>query len=150
MTTSEVPKLTPEDYRDALTEVSFILDILAGTVDDLMGGATASVGRVAGRHQARRLPIHAPNPTVASLFEQLRSLDNLGCELELKADQCTVEIGHCFVRGVCREKAMQLGGNLCRLYHFYLDGIINEFLMRPTRSHLLSTGNCCSMRLEIR
>jgi hypothetical protein len=143
------PELTSQDYQDALTEVSFLLDILASTVDDLMGGATVSVGRVAGRHQARRLPIYVEAPNVDSVVTALNELEKLGAEFRVATDNEVLEFGHCAIRAVCNNRKLELGGNLCRLYHYYLDGVINEFLLRPTRSHLLSTGSACRVRLEI-
>lgn len=142
--------LDASDYRNALTEVSFLLDILAATVDDLMGGATVSLGRVAGRNQARRLPIFIESPTLTSVVEALRHHQHLGAQFSLLPDSETIEFGHCAIRAVCAQRGQPLGGNLCRVYHYYLDGIINEFLLRPTRSHLDSTGDSCRVHVEVR
>ena len=37
--------LTLEDHKAAFTEVAFLIDIFAATIDNIMGGATSSVGR---------------------------------------------------------------------------------------------------------
>jgi hypothetical protein len=149
MNVTDGPELSSQDYQDALTEVSFLLDILAATVDDLMGGGTVSVGRVAGRHQARRLPIYVEKPTVKAVISELNRLDKLGAQMRVCEDEKTLEFDHCAIRVVCKNRNIELGGNLCRLYHYYLDGIINEFLLRPTRSQILNTGTSCATRLEI-
>lgn len=150
MTSADAPTLSDNDYRNAMTEVSFLLDILATTVDDLMGGATVSVGRVAGRHQARKLPIYLQNPSVGEVLSALNEYSQLGTKFTFDSASNTLDFSHCAIREVCQARQLELGGNLCRLYHFYLDGVINEFLLRPTRSLLVSTGTCCQAQLEIR
>jgi hypothetical protein len=63
MSESELSSLTEDDHRQAFTEVSFLLDIFASTIDDVMGGSTATVGRIAGRKMARKLPIYMQRPS---------------------------------------------------------------------------------------
>jgi hypothetical protein len=40
--------LTPQDYQKAYVEVAFLLDAFASTIDNIMGGNTTPVGRIAG------------------------------------------------------------------------------------------------------
>jgi hypothetical protein len=47
ITTNEL-SLSLEDHAKAKTEISFLLEIFADTIVELMGGATAAVGRMAG------------------------------------------------------------------------------------------------------
>lgn len=61
-----------EEHRLAFIEVSFLLSIFATTVHDMMGGATAPVGRVAGRQAAAKLPVHLPEPTPAAVLEVVK------------------------------------------------------------------------------
>ena len=59
---------TLDDHQKAFTEISFLLHIFAATVDELMGGATAPVGRIAGRRAARKLPLHLGKRAVPTAF----------------------------------------------------------------------------------
>ncbi len=149
MTSTQLGAPSTADYCNALTEVSFLLDILAATVDDLMGGATVSVGRISGRHQARRLPIYVEQPTLESVVSALQEFGQLGAEFGLVAADSSLEFRHCAIRRVCQSRQIELGGNLCKLYHYYLDGVLNEFLLRPTRSRLTVTGPKCRAMLEV-
>jgi hypothetical protein len=47
MSSETVMGLTMEDHQKAFTEVAFLIDIFTSTIDNIMGGATASVGRIA-------------------------------------------------------------------------------------------------------
>ena len=60
-------ELSLEDHQEAFSEVSFILDIFAATPSELMGGATASVGRIAGRHYLAVLGIEQEGFAIAGL-----------------------------------------------------------------------------------
>ena len=68
--------LTPEDYQKATVEVAFLLDAFASTIDNIMGGNTAPVGRIAGRDTAKKLPLELVDPSlqeiVAALAESVR------------------------------------------------------------------------------
>jgi hypothetical protein len=150
MTTESTGVPTPQDREDAMTEVCFLLDILASTVDDLMGGATASVGRVAGRQLARRLPFYLPDATLPEVVACLSGQGQLGVIMSGGDAGKPLIVDHCVVREVCRRRGQELGGTLCQLYHHYLDGLINQMLLRPTRSTLKSAGDRCVLSCETR
>ena len=64
--------LTMDDHRAVFTGVSFLLEIVAATVSQLMGSATASVGRIACRHFARKVPVTLVAPTLQSLMSRFQ------------------------------------------------------------------------------
>lgn len=151
---SDRPELTQtlDDHRSAFTEVSFLLDIFARTVASLMGGATASVGRIAGRHFARKLPVSlregTPEEAMTAFAGQVRkgfdiTFTKTGTGLDLT-------IGRCAMRSVCQSRQAEPGGDVCRLYHMFIDGVINELYSRPTKSTITSVGDVCTARMEIR
>lgn len=141
---------TPEEHRQAFTEVSFLLDIFATTVDDLMGGATASVGRVAGRHMARKLPLAIPEQTLRAAAEALAGYGELGVRPAAGAEDGLLTFEDCAVRRVCRARGREPGGDLCRLFHFYLDGVLDGLTGRPVRSAIESAGDRCAIRVATR
>lgn len=144
------PAPTPEEHRQAFTEVSFLLDILASTVDDLMGGATVSVGRAAGRHMARKLPLSLPEPTLRAAAEALAAYGQLGVRPRLGPEGGVLAFDACAVRGVCRARGREPGGDLCRLFHCYLDGVLDGLTGRPVRSTIATAGDACTVRVETR
>ena len=144
--------LTLDDHQQAFTEVSFLLDIFAATIDSLMGGATVSVGRIAGRQMARNLPLYLPNPQLPDVLAALAEHMRAGFEISFHCTGATAELtfGHCVIRDVCHTRNLPLGGELCRLFHHYTDGLVNELCLRPAKSALESGSDTCRAQLEIR
>lgn len=144
--------LTVDDHRKAFTEVSFLLDIFSSTIDNLMGGATASVGRIAGRHMARNMPVYLPAPNLPDALAALADRMKAGFDIRFQCAGQGAEItfGRCVIREVCHARDLPVGGELCRLFHYYTDGIVNELCLRPAKSALVSSGENCRALLEVR
>jgi len=145
-------ELSLQDHQRAFTEVSFLLDIFAATVGDLTGGQTASIGRVAGRQLARKLPLHLPEPTLAKVLEALHATLARGFSFQATVREGAAELrlGRCVVREVCRERGKQPGGDLCCLFHSFFDGMVNELLARSAKSVIAAGEEECTAELEIR
>ena len=150
MSESSLCDVTLEDHKNGFNEVAFLLDIFAATVDNIMGGATAPVGRIAGREMARKLPVYLTNASMeetVSLLAQ-RMKHGFGFSLEQSGDQTTLDFGTCVLRDVCSQRKIPTGGPMCRLFHSYFDGILNELISRPVKSAIVSCGESC--RLDVR
>ena len=145
-------ELTLEDHQKASTEISFLLDIFASTVDDLMGGATATVGRIAGRHMGKKLPLYMKEPNVEDILNGLQEQFGEGFEFTFEADDSGADMTfkHCALRDVCRERNLELGGEICRMFHFAIGGVVNELMGRPAKASITSTGDTCESRLLVR
>lgn len=143
--------VTIEDHRRAFTEVSFLLDAFAVTLIDIMGGATVSVGRSAGRQMARKLPDHLPEPTLESVLDVLANRLSKGFDMTYERGEdgeMLVLFERCAIRQVCEARGKPVGGDLCRLFRNYLDGVVCELLARPVRSTVVSCGDSCRVRME--
>lgn len=146
-----VAPVTLEDHQRAFTEVSFLLDAFATALGDIMGGATVSVGRGAGRQMARKLPDYLPEPTIDAVLGIIADRLRKGFEMSVeRGENGEVELrfDRCAIRQVCEARGKQPGGDLCRIFRNYLDGVICELLCRPTRSSVISCGKSCRIRLE--
>lgn len=152
MSESQLVVLREEDYESAFTEVSFLLSILSTSLHELMGGAGASIGRLAGRHAARKFPLHVPEPELATVLEALSRYLAGGFQWrsEPRPDGAEIEYQECVVREVCRRRGVEPGGELCALVHHYLDGVINELLGRRAKTAIESAGPQCRTVLEVR
>lgn len=149
MTNDNALQITPEDHQMAFTEVSFLIGSFANTIDNIMGGATAPVGRIAGRDMAKKLPLNLDNPTLVQVLDLLSKRMQAGFEMTISSlDDNTAEIryGRCALREVCKVRNRQTGGSVCRLYHSYFDGIVNELLHRPVKSELLEVADSCLIK----
>ncbi len=140
-----------QEHQLAFTEISFLLDIFASTVGELMGGATASVGRIAGRQMARKLPIYQTEPTWDTVMQEVSKHLKRGYDISYGAEEeGNVDIHRCAIREVCRTRELEPGGDICKLFHFYLDGIVNELLHRPVRSTLNIFEKSCRCHMVIK
>jgi hypothetical protein len=150
----DIPELnlTLEDHQKAFTEISFLLDIFAATIDNLMGGATASVGRIAGRQMAKKLPFYFAHPGLNEVLEALAAHFQGGVKISFTCNRggADVGFGQCAIREVCKNREIQPGNVLCKLFHFYFDGVVNELCSRPVKSTIQSAGEVCQTRMEVR
>ncbi len=44
----------------------------------------------------------------------------------LEADEIQVKVGRCFVRELCQQQGLELGGELCVLFYNYLAGYVGR------------------------
>ena len=143
-------EITLEDHKDAFNEVAFLMDIFTSTIDNIMGGATAPVGRIAGREMARKLPVYLNNPSLEEAIAVLASRMKSGFEfsLEESGGEKQVVFDRCALRDVCSLRKIDTGGAMCRLFHAYFDGIVNELISRPVKSEIVSAGKQCVTRIR--
>ena len=140
-------ELTPEDYQKAYVEIAFLLDAFAGTIDNIMGGNTAPVGRIAGRDFACKLPVDLTDPTLQDVIKVLGEQFHAGFEFALDGDKLVFK--KCILRDMCRMRNIQTGAALCRLFHAYFDGIANGLLCRPVKSMIVSVGEECRFQTAV-
>lgn len=139
--------LSPEDYQKATVEVAFLLDAFASTIDNIMGGNTAPVGRIAGRDTAGKLPLHLTDPTLQDIVAILGTQMHAGFDFTLEGDKLVFK--SCIIREMCAMRKIETGGALCRLFHSYFDGIINGLLCRPVKSTIDSVGDQCQLQTAV-
>jgi len=139
--------LCPEDYQKAQVEVAFLLDAFASTIDNIMGGNTAPVGRIAGRDTASKLPVSLTDPTLADIVDLLGKQMNAGFEFTLEGEN--LHFKRCIIRDMCKLRNIPAGEAVCRLFHAYLDGIINGLLCRPAKSTIVSVGDACTTHIAV-
>jgi hypothetical protein len=139
--------LSPEDYQKATVEVAFLLDAFASTIDNIMGGNTAPVGRIAGRDTAGKLPINLTDPTLEDIVKILSAQMRAGFDFALDGDR--LRFKSCIIRDMCGMRTIETGGALCRLFHSYLDGIVNGLFCRPVKSTIVSVGEECHLQTAV-
>lgn len=150
ITTNEL-NLTLEDHQKAKTEISFLLEIFADTIVELMGGATATVGRMAGRHIAEKLPVYLPNPDLESVMLAVKEHFASGYDISFKCEEDAAELifGRCAIRDILKERGIEVGGDLCKVFHYALAGIVNQLLKKGAKGIIVTPGEQCVTRVEI-
>lgn len=145
--TEDVFGLEAGDYQKATVEVAFLLDAFATTIDNIMGGNTAPVGRISGRDTASKLPLHLEAPTLQEVVQALGRQLRSGFSLAMDGDELVV--GSCILRDMCAVRRIETGGPLCRLFHSYLDGLVDGLLCRPVKSSPQSIGATCRFKVDV-
>jgi hypothetical protein len=148
-------ELTLEDHERALTELSFLIDMFTRTARELMGGATATVARAAGRHLGRKMPVYLQEPELTSVLDAIAGYLRNGFELEVSAsgpgaESAELAWGRCAIRELCRRHDQELGGELCQMFHHFMAGVIDQLLGMPVRTRILSAGDACRTHVELR
>lgn len=144
---TSVLDLTEEDYEKAFVEVAFLLDAFATTIDTIMGGNTAPVGRIAGRDTARKLPVDLPNPTLENVLDLLAA--KMGAGFDFSLADGSLLFKKCIIRDLCETRHVPTGGAICRLFHAYFDGIVNGLLCRPVKSAIVAAGAECQTQIAV-
>jgi len=145
--------LTLEDHEKAFTEASFLLEMLVRTIGEVVGRSSASLGTNAGRHMARKLPVRLEDVTPAVALAAVTQRLSDGFELAFACDDTGADmtVGRCALRDVCERRNLELGGELCRMFHSYLGGMTAELLGgRPVRAGEPAAGGTCTFRLDIK
>ncbi len=146
-------RLTVEDHDKAFTEVSFLLDIFVNAIGDVVNKSGPALGLAAGRHMGRKLPVHLADPKMESVLEAVAKGLASGFAIDYKCSGSGADVGiaRCAIRDVCAARKIAVGGEMCRMFHYYLAGIATELLGgRAIRATEATVGDRCAFRLEAR
>jgi hypothetical protein len=143
--------LTEKDHDDAFTEVSFLLQVLASTVDDILGNP-APLGVSAGRAMAAKLPVHLASPTLEQALEALSASLAGGVDFTATTHGNTADlsVGHCILRDLSARQGDPPGARLCKMYHHYLSGMLSHLLGRQARVTDREVGDTCTLGIQTR
>ncbi|MBI5509660.1 MAG: hypothetical protein HY903_12980 [Deltaproteobacteria bacterium] len=142
--------LTLEDHQRAFSEVSFLLEILVATASQVVGDSAPVLGTAAGRHMAKKLPIYLDHPTLDGVLQAQAQTLGAGFEIKHSADDkgADVTFGRCALRDVCGNRKLEVGAELCKMFHHYQAGMAAELFGRPVRATIKSAGATCVVRLQ--
>lgn len=142
--------LSPEDYDKAFTEVSFLLDMLVETITAFVGKSTPSLGVASGRKMALNMPVHMTERTPAVALDELvriLKIQRMDISAKLQGSEAILSMHDCPIGSVCRNRKMELGSQICQMFHYYLAGIVAELSGCPARPKTLTVGDHCTFSL---
>ncbi len=129
----DVPLLhTPSDdkHREAaLGDLGIRLLSVASIFRQTLGGSFPAVGTMAGRTLATQLPRYR---VPESLQEALDiAVQQFAPTWDIKPEydgssKLEIKVGTCFIRELCVEEGIELGGDLCVLFYNYMAGYIGK------------------------
>jgi hypothetical protein len=142
--------LTTEDYDKAFTEVSFLLDIFVDTIETFVGKSTPSLAVAAGRKMALNMPVFLQEATpegALAEFVRIFRIQQMEVDGHYTGKEAVISINHCPIRSVCINRGMELDGQICQMFHYYVAGILAELAGCPARPKTIETGEKCTFNM---
>jgi L-aspartate semialdehyde sulfurtransferase ferredoxin len=101
---------------------------VAAVLKQTLGQSLAAIGTQAGRLLAGQLPRYQPPASLDEALQLTRATFAPAWEFAstVQDDKLTLRVGSCFVRELCQQKHMELGGDLCVLFYGYLAGYLSK------------------------
>ncbi len=134
---------TPSDdkhKKSALDDLGIRLLSVASVFRQTLGGSLPAVGTMAGRTLATQLPrYHVPEDFKEALkmaVEQFSPTWDLKPDYD-GASKLDIKVGTCFIRELCKDEGIELGGDLCVLFYNYIAGYLGR--MGDARLKLLQS-----------
>lgn len=149
MPTSEL-NLEAKDYDMAFTEVSFLLDMFVDTIVTFVGKSTPSLAVAAGRRMADNMPVHMTEKTPEVALQELVRIfriQQMEIDGSFNGPEAVISINHCPIRSVCLQRNMEIDGQACQMFHYYIAGILAELAGCPARPKTVSTGESCTFNM---
>lgn len=142
--------LTTDDYDKAFTEVSFLLDMFVDTIVTFVGKSTPSLAVAAGRKMANNMPIHLQEATPENAldeFVRVFRIQQMEVDGHFDNGEAVISINHCPINSVCQQRKMEIDGQACQMFHYYVAGIMAELAGCPARPTTVETGEKCTFKL---
>ena len=118
-----------EHKKAALEDLGIRLLSVASVFRQTLGGSLPAVGTMAGRTLATQLPRYR----IPESFQEALDLavDQFSPAWEIVPEYdgdsgLNMEVKTCFIRELCKEEGIQLGGDLCILFYNYMAGYMGK------------------------
>lgn len=149
---NEEINLSFEDHEQAKKEVAFLLDVLSRTIPELVGDAAETVGVLAGRAAAKKMPSYFESKDIGTVVKGVENFLRGGFDISCRNDngRLTFQFGRCALREVCGINNVPLGGDLCQYFHSYLKGMIAEHSQKKFDVKKMEAGvNSCHIEYTV-
>ncbi len=151
----ELPKAAgdAESSKRAMEDLGVRLLAVAAVFRQTLGGSLPAVGTMAGRTLATQLPRYQVPGTFRDVLDL--AVAQFGPTWALKPsmdgeENLTIDVGDCYIRELCKEKGIELGGDLCVLFYNYLAGYIGR--MSDSRLRLVDSApgdKACRYKVQV-
>jgi L-aspartate semialdehyde sulfurtransferase ferredoxin len=141
-----------EQWEKALTDLGVRLLSIASVFKQTVGSGLPAVGTLAGRTLACQLPRYQVCRSLEEALQLAHDQFMPAWEIESRlegTDKLTIEVKGCFVRELCQRESIDLGGELCTLFFYYLTGYIAKMgnaRLRLMKSERGATGCVYEMK----
>ncbi len=97
-----------------------------------------------GSAAAKKMPLFFESLEVQPIIEGIKSYLQGGFdinEIVTNDDNIQLSFGRCALREICELENIPLGGNLCMLFHNYINGMIVKLTEKNFKMNILEAGN---------
>ena len=118
-----------EKWEQALTDLGVRLLSIASVFKQTVGSGLPAVGTLAGRTLAGQLPRYKVCASLEDALELACEQFSPTWEIEPRfegEDKLIIKVKDCFVRKLCQREKIELGGELCTLFFYYMNGYISK------------------------
>jgi hypothetical protein len=100
---------------------------------------------------AEKLPVYLPNPDLKSVMAAVDEYLSSGYDIAIQyeEDAAVLTFGKCAIRDILKERNIPVGGDLCKVFHFTLAGIVNQLLGKGVKGSIVTPGEQCVTRVDV-
>ena len=140
------------DYEKAYKDLGVRLLSIAKTLRKVAGGSLGAVGTTAGRIAAGHLPRMFEDEKIGfeDILKDLQEKwkDSFKFDYVMVGDSATLSFEHCPVYTMLMHHGEKVGGDLCSLFHAYLQGILVEVVQDKFQVKVEKMGEKCVLKIR--
>ncbi len=145
----------PDDEKmvtDAMRDLGVRLLSVASVLKQTLGQSLPSVGTMAGMSLAVQLPRYQTVHSIEEACSYVSRTFSPAWELSfaIENDILAITVGDCYIRKLCQQEALPLGGDICILFYNYLAGYFAKISgKRPRLSNMAPGEKKCSYSVKL-
>lgn len=148
----DMTELDEEAFKKAYKDLGVCLLSVAKTLRKVTGGSMGALGTTAGRISAGHLP-HMFEGEKMSWEELLKDLqtrwkDSFDFDYTIENSVATLKFVRCPIYEILSLEGEKAGGDLCNLFHNYIQGIMVEVLKGRFQVKTEEAGEKCTVKFN--
>jgi len=141
-----------KDYEKASKDLGVRLLSISKTLRKVSGGSLGAVGTTAGRIAASHLPRMFEEEKIGfeDILKDLKNKwkDSFYFDYTMDGSSATLTFTHCPVYTILAGQGEKVGGDLCNLFHSYIQGILVEVVQDKFQLKVETMGEKCVLKVR--
>jgi hypothetical protein len=141
------------DYEKASNDLGVRLLSISKTLRKVAGGSLGAVGTTAGRIAAGHLPRMFEEEKIGfeAILKDLQEKwkDSFKFDYTMADNAATLSFDHCPVYTILTQQGEKVGGDLCSLFHSYIQGILVEVVQERFQIKAETMGEKCVIKIRL-
>jgi len=145
-------QVNDSDYEKASRDLGVRLLSISKTLRKVAGGSLGAVGTTAGRIAASHLPRMFEDEKIGfeDILKDLQGKwkDSFKFDYVMADNSATLTFDHCPVYSILTSHGEKVGGDLCSLFHAYIQGILVEVVQDKFQMKVETMGEKCVLKVR--